>query len=527
MLEQYDFLVEEGFKGIAAVPHTSQIEEMIDLWMDLEGEIPPNRNMVHELFKQHRGEWKRHLKTNSPYWSSVCRAWWLENARIRYNFPEKYNLRHIRRDWYGKAEDPHVYAGKGFLLPVRGWLGMKPQPAEEDYDRFHKNLKEMVFDNVFGYDILQLSPKRGFGVRDVKPRRAKACAGVFIGTEKMIEVEQLREFCNVYGVSVRTSVAQKASSLSNYAVIQEFVKEYRKKGIPILLVTIADLDWEGITGVHLPYRDHFRYFYPEVEHVIGGVYPEQVPEERLVPGDALYADISPDYWLSDIEEGKIPESLAPYEYEGKYYGIEMDAVGMAAILPTIVEKLGELGCGQRKWTEWAREQTQPDPDAVETNVAGQKARSLEEHNVLASMKSKVREEKRRKTDAYWDKIHELRDLLDDVEDLVEEKIEGEGQDIMDRPDFDDRRAPPHSTLISRVAEEPIEPYETYWDPETKTGFSQDYLRNKLRDKLEELTEKRQEDIKEQVSDQVAERIQDLLDQTRKLLDEVHTRSRVR
>ena len=307
MLDQYDFLVEEGFKGISEIRSGSldQIEEMIDLWIDLEGEIPPNRNMVHELFKRHRSEWKR-VVSNLGWggWASVCRAWWLENARIRYNNPDDYGLRHIRRDWYGKAEDPHVYSGKSFILPIRDWMGMKPQPAEEDYDRFHKELKSMVFDGVFGYDILQMSPKRGFGVRDIKPRRKKACAGVFIATEKMIEVEKLREFVDVYGVTVRTSVAQKASALSNYEVIQEFVRKSRKKGIPILLVTVADLDWEGITGVHLPYRDHFQYYYPKVEHIIAGVFPEQLPKERLVPGDALYADIDLEHWQMILRRGK-------------------------------------------------------------------------------------------------------------------------------------------------------------------------------------------------------------------------------
>lgn len=98
---------------------------------------------------------------------------------------------------------------------------------------------------------------------------------------------------------------------------------------------------------------------------------------------------------------------------------------------------------------------------------------------------------------------------------------------MDRPNFDDRRRPPKNTLKERVAKQPLQPYEEYWDPETKTGFSQEYLRGKLRDELEDLTEKRQEDIKGQVSDRMKERIEDILDQVRDLLDEVHTRSRVR
>ena len=158
---------------------------------------------------------------------------------------------------------------------------------------------------------------------------------------------------------------------------------------------------------------------------------------------------------------------------------------------------------------------------------GQKTRDLEEHNILSSIKGKVRDERRRKTDKYWDKITEISSLISDIEDMVKEKIEGEGEDIMDRPNFDDRRRPPKNTLKERVAKQPLQPYEEYWDPETKTGFSQEYLRRKLRNELEDLTEKRQEDIKEQVSDRMKERIEDILDQVRDLLDEVHTRSRVR
>ena len=204
----------------------------------------------------------------------------------------------------------------------------------------------------------------------------------------------------------------------------------------------------------------------------------------------------------------------------------MDAVGWRNILPTIVDKLAEVGCGQREWTEWARKQTQPDPTAVEENVAGAKARDLEEHNILSSIKGKVRDERRRKTDKYWDKITEISSLISDIEDMVKEKIEGEGEDIMDRPNFDDRRRPPKNTLKERVAKQPLQPYEEYWDPETKQAQPR-IPAKKAQERTRRPNRKTTGRHKRQVSDRMKERIEDILDQVRDLLDEVHTRSRVR
>ena len=51
MLTQYDFLREEGFAGVEGLPSSSrdEIEAVIDLWWDLEGAIPKDENILHEL----------------------------------------------------------------------------------------------------------------------------------------------------------------------------------------------------------------------------------------------------------------------------------------------------------------------------------------------------------------------------------------------------------------------------------------------------------------------------------------------
>ena len=91
MLDQYDFLVEEGFKGISEIRSGSldQIEEMIDLWIDLEGEIPPEqkygtRTLQTTPIRMEKTGFKLRMGGSGL---PVCRAWWLENARIRYNNP--------------------------------------------------------------------------------------------------------------------------------------------------------------------------------------------------------------------------------------------------------------------------------------------------------------------------------------------------------------------------------------------------------------------------------------------------------
>ncbi|GAG80038.1 unnamed protein product, partial [marine sediment metagenome] len=188
MLDQYDFLREKGFRGVYALPGKSSdvIERVVDLWIDLEGEIPRDRNVFHELFAKHPDKWFDHLRITRPDLTSLIRGWWLELARIRHNDPNRYDHRHIRRDWYGKAEDPRPYSGKIFILPLGDALGLKPQPSEEFYDRFHKILKNMVWDDIFTYDTLRLWPQAEYGVRDIDVHRAKACPVVIIGTEKLI-----------------------------------------------------------------------------------------------------------------------------------------------------------------------------------------------------------------------------------------------------------------------------------------------------------------------------------------------------
>jgi len=286
-----------------------------------------------------------------PSHSDIIRGWWLENARIRYNEPERYELRHIRKDWYGVETDPHFYSGKIFILPLREILGMPPKPAEADYDIFHKILWHaevgLIPEDVIGYEMLRHWPHEEEGVRDIQPARAKACVAIFLATERNIGAEKFLEFTDVYGVTVRTCVFKKASALSNWAVIEDFVKKVPPE-TPILLVTIADYDYHGLTGIHRTYRVHFEKFYPNVLHVMAGVFPEQVPPERLHPGDALYELTAKDVrdWWKAIREGRIPPDLtpllsdgtyAPFGYMDKCYGIEMDGVSEARFLPTIVD----------------------------------------------------------------------------------------------------------------------------------------------------------------------------------------------
>ena len=101
MLDQYRFLRDKGFVGIDALPSASRdlIQGIVDLWIDLEGSIPRDKNVLHELFAQYPDKWFDHLKTARPDFTSIVRGWWLENARIRSNEPERYKQRHIRRDW--------------------------------------------------------------------------------------------------------------------------------------------------------------------------------------------------------------------------------------------------------------------------------------------------------------------------------------------------------------------------------------------------------------------------------------------
>lgn len=530
MLDQYSFLLDEGFRGVFALPGPSRavIEGVVDLWVDLEGEIPRDRNVFHELFARHPDKWFDHLKLTRPDLTSLIRGWWLELARIRHNEPHRYDHRHIRRDWYGKAEDPRPYSGKIFILPLGDVLGLKPQPSEEYYDRFHKILKNMVWDDMFSYDTLRLWPQAEYGVRDIDVYRAKACPVVIIGTEKLIGEPSLKKFAEVYGVTGRTSVFKKPSTLSDWAAISELVSQLRGRDIPILLVTLADYDFDGITGVHLAFEDHFSKYYPEVEHAICGVFPFQIPEERLTPGDALYElGAKPlKYWQDGIRRGTIPRDMAPYEYEGKYYGVEMDVAGIDAFLPTIVEKLEKLGCTQDEWTDWAREQTLPDVDDIESHEIKSFARETPEYKQLTAAISKVREEKSRKTKKYDELYWDLDRLQDDVKDKAEEELEGIADEIAEEEDFDDRGRPAPSTLTERVATQPLEPYEDYWDEDTDTGFSRRYLEDKLKDELTDRYEKRKEEVEDKIKDEMTGDIEAKKNEILDFLDEIRTVSRV-
>jgi len=530
MLDQYSFLLEEGFRGVFALPDASRaiIESVVDLWVDLEGEIPRDRNVFHELFAKHSDKWFDHLKITRPDLTSLIRGWWLENARIRHNEPHLYKHRHIRRDWYGHAEDPHPYSGKIFILPLGDVLGLKEQPSEEYYDRFHKTLKDMVWDDIFSYDTLRLWPQAEYGVRDIDVHRAKACPVVIIGTEKLIGEPILKKFAEVYGVTGRTSVFKKPSTLSDWAAISELVDQLRGRDVPILLVTLADYDFDGITGVHLAFEDHFSKYYPEVEHAICGVFPSQIPEERLTPGDALYElGAKPlRYWQDGIRKGTIPPDMPPYEYEGNYYGVEMDVAGIAAFLPTIVEKLEELGCTQDAWTDWAREQTLPNVDDIEDNEIRSFTREIPEYKQLTATQSKVQEEKYRKVKGYDDLYWDLNRLQDEVRGKAEDVLEGIADEVAGEEGFDDRKRPEPSTLTERVAVEPLEPYEEYWDEYTETGFSERYLERKLRDELESRYEDLREDVEDKVKDEMTGDIEKKKYEALELLDEIHTASRV-
>jgi len=455
-------------------------------------------------------------------------GWWLENARIRYNAPLRYPLRHIRKDWYGHGEDPRTYSGKIFILPIRQPLGLKPVSAEDDYDRFHKTLKDMVWEDVFNYDMLRLWPEPEFGVRDVDVGRAKVCAGIVIGTEKMIGEEKLKRFADVYGVTVRTSVFMKPSALSNWAVVKEFKRQIERigPGLPILLVTLADYDFDGIMGVHYAFKEHFKKFYPEVHHVMAGIFPSQVPSERLNPGDALFEAETKD-WLRAVADGRIPEDMAPYEYEGKLYGLEMDILEIGDYLPTILEKLEGLGCTQEVWTEWARERSFPDVVAVERSTSDSLSRDMDEYRQLESTSSKVMEERWKKVEAYDSLDREMDELKRELREIVEGELKGVGKEISEEPDFDDRKEPPPNTLRERVAVQPLEPYETYWDEETKTGFSRRYLEEKLRDGIEEKFEERRTDIEERIEEELTEGIEEVKGRALRTLEEIRTRSSVR
>lgn len=531
MLDQYSFLLEEGFRGVFALPGASRavIERVVDLWIDLEGGIPSDRNMFHELYARHTDKWFEHLRLTRPDLTSLIRGWWLENARIRHNEPDRYKQRHIRRDWYGHAEDPRPYSGKIFILPLGDALGLKEQPSEEYYDRFHKILKAMVWDDIFTYDTLRLWPQAEYGVRDIDVRRAKACPVVIIGTEKLIGEPSLKAFADVYGVTGRTSVFKKPSTLSDWAVISELVEQLRGRDVPILLVTLADYDFDGITGVHLAFQDHFAKYYPYVEHAICGVFPSQIPEERLTPGDALYELGSKPlkYWQDGIDRGTIPPDMEPYEYEGRYYGVEMDVAGIDAFLPTIVEKLEELGCTQDAWTDWARAESLPDVDDVESSEVSNFAREIPEYKQLEATQTKVREERARKVEEYDNIYWELNRLRDEVRDKAEEDLEGIAQEIADEDDFDDRGRPETHTLIARVATQPLQNYEDYWDDATETGFSLDYLERKLRDELTKRYEDNRLDIEDKVKDELHDKIDLKKDEVLELLEEVRTVSRVR
>jgi len=537
MLDQYDFLREMGFKGVHGLPEKAQrqIEDVVDLWIDLEGRIPRDRNMFHELFSQHSDKWFDHLKTARPDLETMIRGWLLENARIRHNEPARYPLRHIRRDWYGYAEDPRIYSAKLFILPIPPVLGLKYQASEEYSDRFAKTIWNMIGElGVFNYDILRLWPAEEFGVRDIDVRRRKACPAVIIATEKLIGEPKLKEFASVYGVTVMTSVGGKPSALSNWAVIKEFIEQMRRKDVPILLVTLADYDYDGIRMTHLSYKDHLSLFYPEVEHAMCGVFPFQIPAERLNPGDSLYelklakGEKEIGYnWREAIREGIIPEDMAPVEYEGEYYGIEMDVAGIEAFLPTIVEKLEEMGCTQDSWTDWAREQTLPDVDEVERGEMSSFAREIPEYKQLESAESKVRDERSRKVKAYDELYYALGNLQNEVRGKAEEELEGIADEIAEAEDFDDRGRPEPSTLTERVATMPLKPYEDYWDEETETGFSRDYLERKLRNELERRYEDLREDIEDKVREEMTEDIETKKDEVLELLEEIRTPSRVR
>lgn len=530
MLEIYDFLGEYNL-SLDALPGSSRglIEEMIDLFYGIEGEIPRDRNIVHELYKRYRDRWERYLTTSKRARDSVMRAWWMEMARIRHNAPERYNLRHIRKDWYGMEEDPIFYSGKIFSLHASGTLGLKTV-AEDLQDRFGKILTELIFGGVVNYGLLRLYPKEQFGVRDISggevpEGRTKACAGLVIATEKMISEEELIKFAETAGFAVRTSVAMKPSALSNYAIVEELQEQIGPE-TPIILVTICDYDYDGIRMTHLAYRTHFKYFWPRnVHHVMGGVFPNQVPSERRTPEDAFYkpSKKSIKNWLKAVESGDVPPELAPIEIGGEYYGIEMDALSIRNYFSRIVEGIKEW-CPQKEWTDWAREYKFPDVEKVEYRVLGDQASKLPQHKQISSVKYQVQDERWRRVEEYDNVLSELREMLWEIKDIGRDKLEGVGEDIAETPGFDDRKRPEMDRLKSELTD--LKDYEDYWDPDTKTGFSLKYLREKLGEEIKDRWGEERGEIESQVEEKKGEDIRDFKAEAIELLDEIRTISRV-
>ncbi|GAI96380.1 unnamed protein product, partial [marine sediment metagenome] len=94
---------------------------------------------------------------------------------------------------------------------------------------------------------------------------------------------------------------------------------------------------------------------------------------------------------------------------------------------------------------------------------GSFTREIPEYKQLEATQSKVQEEKSRKVKGYDDMYWDLNRLQDDVRGKAEEELEGIAEEIAEEEDFDDRKRPEPSTLITRVATMPLETYEDYWD----------------------------------------------------------------
>lgn len=502
MIVQYNPLKEKGYRGIDALaPKTREvIEELGDMCVELVGETPFGENCVHKLLTEHTSELEKYLKTRKPALSDVTRAWILENARIRMNQPELYKIRHIGKDWYGKEEDPKFYSFKSFVLPVREMLEM-PRPERELSMKadFREEVTNLVKENVLGYDELRLEVLPTFGVRDYKPE--KACPGAVIATEKGIT--EFDDFGDLYGVRCLTSTEAKPSMLSNYAVAKKMGEELA--GNPIRLTTAADYDPSGFENSHY-YCEHFRTFYPNVECVRVGVFPEQVPKERLVPGEALY-ELDPaeaKKWRSLQAKGIIPPDRNPIEVNGKLYGVEMDSVSVRGFFPKIMDELSELGCTQRAWEEWARKEQHVDKPMsvweVRDELAERTEADIRAEKILGKVEERI-EEKIREEKALKGNIEGFKS---EVKYETERWLDKQAGDIVSKPDFDDRPSPPENTLKEEILA----------GRRFEDRFSVDYLNEKLKGELRSEFEKKMGEVEQRIS---YERLEELETKTSELL----------
>ena len=189
---------------------------------------------------------------------------------------------------------------------------------------------------------------------------------VVLFVEKSSEMPKFTKSCEILGIKVIMAGSGRPNFSSTEYIYKSFFADKVDKNHPIRILTLTDLDYDGLVAIAGGFVKQMQHFTPHVKVGRVGLDSEQIPKSHQSVDISLYEvrqdqnNKPKDKWMS--------ENLFKNQ-EGRYLGSEVESNPFKFYYPILWKALVDTGVNYQMYLDQQYLNVQPDARSVAKEIA--------------------------------------------------------------------------------------------------------------------------------------------------------------